>query len=34
MSFFKVMALSSGKGNVFLDCREGVKEKEGKKVKC
>lgn len=30
----KGMAFSRGKGNVFLGCREGMKEKEGKKALC
>lgn len=28
------MAFSRGKDNVFLNCREGMKEKEGKKALC
>lgn len=34
MLSFKGMAFSRGKGNVFLDCKEGRKEKEGKKALC
>lgn len=31
---FKGMFFSRGIGNVFLDCREGMKEEEEKKALC